>query len=88
MKRSSRPRATFPAHRFPWSTSIRRIAKRALSVRDALRGKHILLVGATGFIGKVWLANLLTDLPEIGRIYLLIRRNRVDHGAAALSARR
>jgi fatty acyl-CoA reductase len=47
-----------------------------LSVRDALRGKHILLVGATGFIGKVWLANLLTDLPEIGRIYLLIRRNR------------
>ena len=47
-----------------------------LSVRDALRGKQILLIGATGFIGKVWLANLLTDLPEIGRIYLLIRRNR------------
>jgi long-chain acyl-CoA synthetase len=47
-----------------------------LSVRAALRGKNILLVGATGFIGKVWLANLLTDLPEIGRIYLLIRRNR------------
>jgi long-chain acyl-CoA synthetase len=51
--------------------------KRApLSVRDALRGKHILVIGATGFIGKVWLANLLTDLPDIGRIYLLIRRNR------------
>jgi hypothetical protein len=48
----------------------------SLSVRGALRGKHVLLVGATGFIGKVWLANLLTDLPEIGRIYLLIRHNR------------
>ncbi len=47
-----------------------------LSVRGALHGKNILLIGATGFIGKVWLANLLTDLPEIGRIYLLIRRNR------------
>ena len=44
------------------------------SVRDSLRGKHILLIGATGFIGKVWLANLLTDLPEIGRVYLLVRR--------------
>jgi phosphoserine phosphatase len=47
-----------------------------LSVRRALGGKHILLIGATGFIGKVWLANLLTDLPEIGRVYLLIRSHR------------
>jgi hypothetical protein len=43
------------------------------SVRQALRGKHILLIGGTGFIGKVWLANLLTDLPDIGRVTLLIR---------------
>src|SRR6202453_4015952 len=48
------------------------------SVRAALRGKNILLIGATGFIGKVWLANLLTDLPEIGRIYLLVRHNRAN----------
>jgi hypothetical protein len=48
----------------------------ALSVRAALRGKHILLIGGTGFIGKVWLANLLTELPEIGRVYLLVRHNR------------
>jgi len=47
-----------------------------LSVREALRGKNILLIGATGFIGKVWLANLLTDLPEIGCIHLLIRSHR------------
>jgi len=46
------------------------------SVRGALRGKQILLIGGTGFIGKVWLANLLTELPDIGRIYLLIRGHR------------
>jgi Male sterility protein/haloacid dehalogenase-like hydrolase len=51
--------------------------KRApLSVREALRGKKVLLIGGTGFIGKVWLANLLTELPEIGRIYLLVRGNK------------
>jgi len=47
-----------------------------LSVRGTLRGKQILLIGGTGFIGKVWLANLLTELPEIGRIHLLIRGHR------------
>jgi Male sterility protein/haloacid dehalogenase-like hydrolase len=46
------------------------------SVRAALRGKQILLIGGTGFIGKVWLANLLTELPEIGRVHLLIRSHR------------
>ena len=47
-----------------------------LSIHESLAGKHILLIGATGFIGKVWLAKLLNDLPEIGKIYLLIRRQR------------
>jgi alcohol-forming fatty acyl-CoA reductase len=50
--------------------------KEELSVRKALSGKHVLLVGFTGFIGKVWLANTLADLPEIGKIYLLIRRQK------------
>jgi thioester reductase-like protein len=44
-----------------------------LSVRSTLTGRHIMLIGVTGFIGKVWLVNLLSDLPELGRIYLLIR---------------
>jgi thioester reductase-like protein len=47
-----------------------------LSVRGALGGKHILLIGVTGFIGKVWLVNTLMDLPTVGRIYLLIRRQK------------
>jgi hypothetical protein len=47
-----------------------------LSVREALAGKHVLLIGVTGFIGKVWLVNLLGDLPAIGKIHLLIRPQR------------
>jgi nucleoside-diphosphate-sugar epimerase len=47
-----------------------------LSVRGALSGKHVMLIGVTGFIGKVWLVNTLMELPEIGRIYLLIRRQK------------
>ncbi len=47
-----------------------------LSVRRAFAGKHVMLIGVTGFIGKVWLANTLLDLPGVARIYLLIRRQK------------
>ena len=43
------------------------------SVRQSLAGRRILLIGVTGFIAKVWLVHLLTKLPEIGKIYLVIR---------------
>src|SRR5262249_8073919 len=66
--RIERPLVSFDGPRSPAS----------LSVRAALRGRRILLIGVTGFIGKVWLANLLMDLPEIGRIYLLIRKQKTN----------
>jgi len=47
-----------------------------LSVREKLANRHILLIGVTGFIGKVWLVDLLENVPNIGKITLLIRRNR------------
>jgi thioester reductase-like protein len=47
-----------------------------LSVREALANRHILLIGVTGFIGKVWLVDLLENVSDIGKITLLIRRNR------------
>jgi len=46
------------------------------SVRKAFDGKHVMLIGVTGFIGKVWLVNTLMDLPSVGRIYLLIRKQK------------
>src|SRR5215468_3413108 len=47
-----------------------------LSVRQSLAGKQIMLVGFTGFIGKVWLAKILEEIPDIAKVYLLIRRQR------------
>ena len=45
-------------------------------MRETLANRHILLIGVTGFIGKVWLVDLLENIPKIGKITLLIRRNR------------
>ena len=56
-------------------------SSRPFSVRKALAGRSILLIGVTGFIGKVWLANLLMDLPEIGKLYLLVRRQKSNPSA-------
>jgi hypothetical protein len=47
-----------------------------LLVRETLANRHLLLIGVTGFIGKVWLVDLLENIPDIGKITLLIRRNR------------
>ncbi len=47
-----------------------------LNVRESLAGKHLLLIGVTGFIGKVWLVDLLEKIPDIRKVTLLIRRNR------------
>ena len=53
------------------------IDNRAAFLSDrAFAGKHIMLIGVTGFIGKVWLANTLLDLTEVKRIYLLIRKQK------------
>jgi thioester reductase-like protein len=47
-----------------------------LAVRETLANRHLMLIGVTGFIGKVWLVDLLENVPNIGKITLLIRRNR------------
>jgi len=44
-----------------------------ISIRAAFAGKRVLLTGATGFVGKVWLAMLLDWLPDVGRVYVLSR---------------
>ncbi|MBB3047876.1 nucleoside-diphosphate-sugar epimerase [Litorivivens lipolytica] len=45
-------------------------------VEHSLAGKHLLITGTTGFLGKVILEKLIRDLPQVGGIYLLIRGNR------------
>ena len=45
----------------------------SLSVEKALAGRHILFTGASGFLGKVWLSMMLDKVPQVGRIYVLLR---------------
>ncbi|HZO80100.1 MAG TPA: AMP-binding protein [Candidatus Binataceae bacterium] len=45
-------------------------------LEQILRRRRILLTGATGFLGKVYLYLLLRWHPELDRIYLLIRGDR------------
>ena len=45
-------------------------------LEQTLRHRRILLTGATGFLGKVFLSLLLRWHPEIERTYLLIRGDR------------
>jgi hypothetical protein len=44
-----------------------------LSIEKALRSRHILFTGASGFLGKVWLSMVLDKVPSVGRIYILLR---------------
>ena len=44
-----------------------------LDVTEIFRGKHILLIGTTGFVGKVALSMLLHRYPDVGRVYCLVR---------------
>ena len=55
---------------------MRPTAVNPLDVRQALAGKHLLVTGVTGFLGKVWILHLLQELPEVGRITMLVRGRR------------
>ena len=44
-----------------------------ISVRGTLSGKHVLVTGGSGFLGKVFIALLLEYVPDIGRIYVFMR---------------
>lgn len=43
------------------------------SIRGTFAGKHLLVTGVTGFLGKVWLAMVLDRLPEVRKITVIAR---------------
>jgi long-chain acyl-CoA synthetase len=43
---------------------------------EILRGKKLVIIGGTGFLGKVFWALLLSRYPMISRLYLLVRPKR------------
>jgi long-chain acyl-CoA synthetase len=45
-----------------------------LSAREIFRGRHLFVLGATGFVGKVLLSMLFDRFPDVGRVYVMVRR--------------
>ena len=48
-----------------------------------LKGKHVLITGTTGFVGKVMLEKIMRTVPDIGGVYLLIRGTRKHANAGS-----
>src|SRR4029453_4318777 len=55
--------STAPAERAP-----------SLAPSEIFRGRKVLILGSTGFVGKVLLSMLLDRYPQIGRAYVMVRR--------------
>ena len=53
-----------------------------MRISETLKGRHLLVTGFTGFLGKVWVTFLLDHLPEIGKLTLLVRGRRTEDAAA------
>ncbi len=49
------------------------VASPSLDLSALLGGKRLIVVGGTGFLGKVWWALLLARFPEVEHIYLVVR---------------
>ena len=89
---SSRGARTRPTK--PWPDAMRSeplpplrepvTGKPRLDVAETLRGKHILLIGATGFVGKVALSMLLHRYPDVGKRVLPRAPGRRQHRRRAV----
>src|SRR5580700_10297502 len=49
-------------------------AREPLDPRGLFLGKRLLILGSTGFLGKIFTSLLLHRFPELGRVYLLVRK--------------
>ncbi len=57
----------------PMTTRAGATSHPPLDVGAVLAGKNILLIGTTGFVGKVALSMLLHRYPQVGRVFCLVR---------------
>ena len=46
------------------------------TILDFYKDRSVFITGATGFMGKILVEKILRSIPDIGRVYLLIRPSR------------
>src|SRR5438477_11829629 len=56
------------------STGAAAAAAPVLSPSEIFRGRKLFILGSTGFVGKVLLSMLLDRYPQVGRVYVMVRR--------------
>ncbi|NOY26064.1 MAG: AMP-binding protein, partial [Oligoflexia bacterium] len=61
-------------------------SKPRLEVAAQLDGARLLVMGGTGFLGKVFVCLLLARFPDIERIYLVVRPRKHSDGSVRLSS--
>ncbi|KAK3227145.1 hypothetical protein Dsin_007007 [Dipteronia sinensis] len=55
------------------TTSLVDDVQHGIGIVNFLRGKSFFITGATGFLSKVLIEKILRTVPDVGKIYLLIR---------------
>ena len=45
-----------------------------ISIQESYAGKRVLVTGTSGFLGKVWLVMLLERVPNVEKVYVLLRK--------------
>ena len=60
--------------------------KGSLCIREQLAGKRLLVMGGTGFLGKVWLSMVLKRFPEVEHVYLVVRQRKRRDGSIRLTS--
>ncbi|XP_076907948.1 fatty acyl-CoA reductase 2, chloroplastic-like [Bidens hawaiensis] len=49
-----------------------------IGIINVLKGKGFFVTGATGFLGKVFIEKILRTVPDVGKIYILIKAKNAD----------
>jgi len=59
-----------------------------MTITESLTGKSILITGATGFLGKPIVEKILREVPDVEKIYLLIRSKKRASGEVVSAGER
>ncbi|KVI00065.1 Fatty acyl-CoA reductase [Cynara cardunculus var. scolymus] len=60
------------------NASMMDMNENGIGIVSILKGKRFFVTGATGFLGKVLIEKILRTVPDVGKIYLLIKAKNMD----------